>query len=294
MKEAFPAWRERLHSIIFLADTRAGRSFDIVLIAVIIASVAVVLAESSAVTANLVWALRAAEWVFTCIFLIEYLLRLITVRDPRRYVVSFFGIIDLLAVLPAFVALVLPGTHYLAVLRLLRVLRVFRVLKLVPYMAEAAVIVGALRASRRKITVFLFSVLIIAVILGSLIYVIEGGENGFTSIPQSMYWAIVTLTTVGYGDVTPRTGLGQSIAAVIMILGYGIIAVPTGLVTAEVVSESLHARTRRRCGACGRSGHEQDAAFCRHCAAPLAPPATGGEDARERVNPRDAQRGNSV
>lgn len=283
MKQSFPAWRERLHGIIFLADTRAGRSFDIVLIAVIIASVAVVLAESSAATANLVGALRAAEWVFTGVFLIEYLLRLLAVREPRRYVVSFFGIIDLLAVLPAFVALVLPGTHYLAVLRLLRVLRVFRVLKLVPYVTEAAVIVGALRASRRKITVFLFSVLIIAVILGSLIYVIEGGANGFTSIPQSMYWAIVTLTTVGYGDVTPRTGLGQSIAAVIMILGYGIIAVPTGLVTAEVVTESLHARTRRRCAACGRTGHERDAAFCRHCAAPLAPsPDPSPDPPRER------------
>lgn len=272
MSKAFPAWRERLHSIIFLADTRAGRSFDVVLIAVIIASVAVVLAESSAVTANLVWALRLAEWVFTVVFLLEYVLRLIAVRDPRRYVTSFFGIIDLLAVLPAFLALVLPGTHYLAVLRLLRVLRVFRVLKLVPYMAEAQVILGALRASRRKITVFLFSVLIIAVILGSLIYVIEGGANGFTSIPQSMYWAIVTLTTVGYGDVTPRTGLGQSIAAVIMIMGYGIIAVPTGLVTAEVVSETLHARTRRRCSACGRTGHEQDAVFCRHCGERLGRP----------------------
>ena len=269
MRQAFPGWRERLHSIIFLADTRAGRAFDIVLIAVIITSVAVVLAESSAVTANLVAALRVAEWVFTVVFLIEYLLRLSAVRQPQRYATSFFGIIDLLAVLPAFLALALPGTHYLAVLRLLRVLRVFRVLKLVSYMAEAAMILGALRASRRKITVFLFSVLIIAVVLGSLIYVIEGGENGFTSIPQSMYWAIVTLTTVGYGDVTPRTGLGQGIAAVIMILGYGIIAVPTGLVTAEVVSETLHARTRRRCPACGRAGHERDAAFCRHCGAQL-------------------------
>lgn len=269
MKQSFPDWRERLHTIIFLSDTRAGRIFDVVLIAVIIASVAVVLAESSAVTANWISALRVAEWGFTGVFLVEYLLRLTAVRQPRRYAMSFFGIIDLLAVLPAFLALVLPGTHYLAVLRLLRVLRVFRVLKLVPYMAEAAVILGALRASRRKITVFLFSVLIIAVILGSLIYVVEGEENGFTSIPQSMYWTIVTLTTVGYGDVTPRTGLGQSIAAVIMILGYGVIAVPTGLVTAEVVSETIHARSRRRCSACGRPGHEQDAAFCRHCGARL-------------------------
>ena len=263
-------WRERMRSIIFLADTRAGRLFDVVLIAVIIASVLVVLMESS-VTSGEAWSLplRAAEWTFTVIFLAEYLARLIAVRQPFRYAVSFFGIIDLLAVLPAFLGLVLPGSHYLTVLRLLRVLRVFRVLKLVPYMAEAAVIMGALRASRRKITVFLFSVLIIAVVLGSLIYVIEGEENGFTSIPRSMYWTIVTLTTVGYGDLTPSTGLGQALAAVIMIMGYGIIAVPTGLVTAQVVSETMHARDRRRCQACGRAGHERDADFCRHCGAQL-------------------------
>lgn len=263
-------WRERLRSIIFLADTRAGRLFDVVLIVVIIASVLVVLMESS-VTTGEAWSLplRVAEWTFTIIFLAEYVARLMAVRQPRRYVISFFGIIDLLAVLPAFLGLVLPGSHYLTVLRLLRVLRVFRVLKLVPYMAEAAVIMGALRASRRKITVFLFSVLIIAVVLGSLIYMIEGEENGFTSIPRSMYWTIVTLTTVGYGDLTPRTGLGQALAAMIMIMGYGIIAVPTGLVTAQVVSETMHARDRRRCQACGRAGHERDADFCRHCGAQL-------------------------
>ena len=263
-------WRERLRSIIFLADTRAGRLFDVVLIAVIITSVLVVLMKSS-VTTGEAWSLplRVAEWTFTLIFLAEYLARLIAVRQPLRYVVSFFGIIDLLAVLPAFLGLVLPGSHNLTVLRLLRVLRFFRVLKLVPYMAEAAVIMGALRASRRKITVFLFSVLIIAVVLGSLIYVIEGEENGFTSIPRSMYWTIVTLTTVGYGDLTPRTGLGQALAAMIMIMGYGIIAVPTGLVTAQVVSETMHARDRRRCQACGRAGHERDADFCRHCGTQL-------------------------
>ena len=270
MRRSFPIWRERLRSIIFLADTRAGRLFDVALIAVIIASVLVVMIESS-VTAGEAWSmpLRGAEWAFTMVFLVEYLLRLIAVRRPLRYAVSFFGMIDLLTVLPAFLGLVLPGSHYLAVLRLLRVLRVFRVLKLVPYMAEAEAIIRALRASRRKITVFLFSVLIIAVVLGSLIYVIEGEENGFTSIPRSMYWTIVTLTTVGYGDLTPRTGLGQAIAAVIMVMGYGIIAVPTGLVTAEVVSETMHARDRRFCQACGRAGHERDADFCRHCGSQL-------------------------
>ena len=270
MRRRTAAWRIQLRSVIFLSDSRAGKIFDIIVIAIIVASVAVVLLESShSVDSLLGPVLRVAEWCFTILFLIEYILRLLTVRRPLHYARSFFGIIDLLAVLPAFVALILPGTHYLAVLRLLRVLRVFRVLKLVPYMKEAVLILEALRASRRKITVFLFAVLIIAVILGSLIYVVEGEEHGFTSIPRSMYWTIVTLTTVGYGDLTPQTGLGQVLASVIMVMGYGIIAVPTGLVTAEVVSQTFQARDRRRCQACGRSGHQPDAGYCRHCGSAL-------------------------
>ena len=270
MSRGSAAWRVRLRSIIFLSDSRAGKIFDVTVIVTIIASVAVVMLESSAsVDSLLAPVLRAAEWGFTVLFLVEYLLRLLTVRRPLRYARSFFGIVDLMAVLPAFVALIVPGSHYLAVLRLLRVLRVFRVLKLVPYMKEAVLIMDALRASRRKITVFLSAVLIMAVILGSLVYVIEGEENGFTSIPRSMYWTIVTLTTVGYGDLTPGTGLGQILAAMIMIMGYGIIAVPTGLVTAEVVSQTVRSRDRRRCQACGRSGHQPDARFCRRCGSPL-------------------------
>ena len=270
MRRRTAAWRVSLRSVIFLSDSRAGKTFDIAVIASILASVAVVLLESSrSMDSMLGSVLRVAEWCFTLLFLVEYILRLLTVRRPLHYARSFFGIVDLLAVLPAFVALILPGTHYLAVLRLLRVLRVFRVLKLVPYMKEAVLILDALRASRRKITVFLFAVLIMAVILGSLIYVVEGEENGFTSIPRSMYWTVVTLTTVGYGDLTPKTGLGQMLAMAIMIMGYGIIAVPTGLVTAEVVSQSFRTRDQRRCQGCGRTGHQPDAAFCRHCGSSL-------------------------
>ena len=266
MRRRTAAWRIKLRSVIFLSDSRAGRIFDIIVIAIIVASVAVVMLESSHSMDSLLGpVLRVAEWCFTILFLIEYVLRLLTVRHPLHYARSFFGFVDLLAVLPAFVALILPGTHYLAVLRLVRVLRVFRVLKLVTYMKETVLILDALRASRRKITVFLFAVLILTVILGSLIYVIEGEEHGFTSIPRSMYWTIVTLTTVGYGDLTPGTGLGQVLAAMIMVMGYGIIAVPTGLVTAEVVSQALRTRDQRRCRACGRSGHQQDAGYCRHC-----------------------------
>ena len=269
-KRRTATWRVRLRSVIFLSDSRVGKIFDIAVIATIIASVVVVMLESShAVDSMLGPILRVAEWCFTIAFLIEYILRLLTVRRPLQYARSFFGIIDLLAVLPAFVALLLPGTHYLAVLRLLRVLRVFRVLKLVPYMKEGVLILEALRASRRKITVFLFAVLIVAVILGSLIYVIEGEENGFTSIPRSMYWTVVTLTTVGYGDLTPQTGLGQMLAMAIMVMGYGIIAVPTGLVTAEVVSQSFRIRDQRRCHECGRTGHQPDSGFCRHCGSNL-------------------------
>ncbi len=259
------AWRDRLFRVIFLSDTPAGRRFDVVLIAAIVASVTVVVLESSApVRAVLGPFLTVAEWIFTGLFLVEYVLRLLCAYRPHRYALSFFGLVDLFTVLPAFLGLLLPGSHYLGVLRVLRVLRVFRVLKLVPYIAEATLIVDALRASRRKITVFLFAVLLIALTLGSLIYVIEGEANGFTSIPRSLYWAVVTLTTVGYGDISPQTGPGQALAMLIMIMGYGMIAVPTGLVTVEV-SHALQARDQRRCQACSKASHERDAAFCRHC-----------------------------
>ena len=208
------------------------------------------------------------EWVFTILFSIEYVLRLYAAPRRVHYARSFFGVIDLLALAPTYLSVLLPGGHFLLVVRVLRVLRVFRVLKLAKYVAEAELIVHALKASGRKIAVFLFAVLSIVVVVGSLIYLIEGDASGFTSIPRSVYWAIVTLTTVGYGDISPRTPLGQTMAAAIMILGYGLIAVPTGLVSMEI-SLALTRHQKRQCPECGISESDPDARFCRRCAAGL-------------------------
>jgi voltage-gated potassium channel len=234
-KRRLTGLRRRLFVIIFESDTGLGKAFDVALIAVILASVAVVMAESvPSIREAHGDLLRRAEWVFTALFTAEYLLRLYCVGRKRRYALSFFGVVDLLAVLPGYVALLLPGARYLTVVRLLRVLRVFRVLKLAVYMTETTELTRALVASRRKIEVFAVSVLTLVVILGSLMYLIEGEENGFDSIPRSVYWAIVTLTTVGYGDISPQTNLGQFLAAAIMLMGYAILAVPTGIVSAEM------------------------------------------------------------
>ena len=234
-KERLSGLRLKLYEIIFESDTPAGRAFDLGLILVILASVGTVMAESvRSVDAAHGDLLRAAEWAFTALFTAEYLLRLYCVGSKRRYALSFFGVVDLLAVLPGYVGLLLPGARYLTVVRLLRVLRVFRVLKLAVYMSETTELTRALAASRRKIEVFAVCVLTLVVILGSLMYLIEGEKNGFTSIPRSIYWAIVTLTTVGYGDISPRTNFGQFVAAAIMLLGYAILAVPTGIVSAEM------------------------------------------------------------
>ncbi|RXA21850.1 ion transporter [Methanosarcina sp. MSH10X1] len=208
------------------------------------------------------------EWIFTILFTLEYLLRLICVGRPIRYATSFFGIIDLIAILPTYFSLIFPGSEYLLVIRSLRLLRIFRVLKLVKYLGEADLLIRALRASRRKITLFLFTVLNLVVILGSLMYVIEGGESGFTSIPKSIYWAIITLTTVGYGDIVPETNLGQAMASIVMIIGYSIIAVPTGIVTSEIARARTYYR-ERICQNCGFEGHDIDAEFCKHCGAKL-------------------------
>jgi voltage-gated potassium channel len=261
--------RERLHEIIFEADTAAGRAFDLVLFAAIFASVAVVLFESMAsARANYGPALRAAEWGFTLLFTAEYALRLWTVRNPVRYATSFFGIIDLLAILPTWLSLFIPGAQSLLVVRILRLLRVFRVLKLAEYLSESALLWQAMRASRRKITIFLFTVITIVVIVGAAMYVIEGAEHGFTSIPLSIYWAVVTLTTVGYGDLAPATVPGRALAIVVMLLGYAIIAVPTGIVTMELTRSALPVSTQA-CPSCGIGGHEFGARFCRRCGTPL-------------------------
>lgn len=257
--------RERWRRIIFEAETPAGRAFDVVLILAILASViAVMLMSVRELRAAHGPALVAAEWFFTIAFTVEYAARLWTVKSPLRYALSFFGLVDLLAILPTYLSLLVPGTEYFLVVRMLRVLRVFRVLKLVAYLEEARTIMQALRASSAKIQVFLLAVVILVVIFGALMYLIEGEAGGFTSIPRSVYWAVVTLSTVGYGDISPKTPMGQFLASVLMVTGYGIIAVPTGIVTAELTRGYIHT-SRRSCPHCTAEGHAEDAAFCRVC-----------------------------
>lgn len=264
-------WRQRLHTVIFESDTRAGRIFDVTLIILILASVAVVILESIA-SINARWhrELFAAEMAFTVVFTIEYILRLIAVRDPASYARSPLGIIDLVAIAPTWLTLILPGAHFFLTIRTLRLLRIFRILKLTEYLSEAGVIISALRASRRKISVFLFAVVTLVVLIGALMYVVEGPARGFTSIPVSMYWAIVTLTTVGYGDLAPQTPLGKLLASAVMVIGYAIIAVPTGIVTSELTGAQHHrGQSRQSCPACGREGHDDDAAHCKYCGAAI-------------------------
>jgi voltage-gated potassium channel len=261
-------WRGRLHEVIFEADTPAGRAFDVALIWCIILSVAAVMLESVAsMRARYGAVLYAVEWFFTVLFTVEYALRLVSVRRPARYAGSFFGLVDLLAIVPTYLSLLVPGSQYLLAVRVLRLLRVFRVFKLTEYLSEARVITTALRASRRKISVFLLAVLSIVVVVGSLMYVIEGEANGYTDIPTSVYWCIVTLTTVGYGDISPQTPLGKALASVVMIMGYGIIAVPTGTVELSQAARA-HASTQA-CPACGAEGHDADAAHCKYCGSRL-------------------------
>ncbi len=265
-----PRWRARVYDIIFLADTPGGKAFDVALIAAIVISVAVVMLDSvESNAASFRTTFRVAEWVFTILFSIEYILRLLTVRRASTYALSFFGVIDLLAVLPTYLSLLLPGGQYLIVIRILRVLRVFRVLKLAQYVGEARTLGAALRASRYKITVFLFTVLTIVVVVGSMMFLIEGPEAGFTSIPRGVYWAVVTLTTVGYGDIHPLTPIGQFLAALVMIMGYGIIAIPTGIVTVELAHQAQRKVSALHCPSCGSEDHDGDARHCKECGTKL-------------------------
>jgi len=260
--------KRQLHEIIFEADTPAGKLFDILLIVAIVSSAGVVMLESiSSFRANHESALHAWEWFFTILFTVEYALRVACVGRPSRYIFSFYGMVDLLAVLPTYLGAFLPGSRYLVIIRMLRLLRIFRVLKLVKYVADASEINRALAASRRKISVFLYTVLTLAVVLGALMYVIEGEAHGFTSIPRSIYWAIVTLTTVGYGDISPQTPFGQFVASLIMILGYSIIAVPTGIVSAEMTAQRR--LTTQSCPECSAEGHDPDAKHCKFCGAQI-------------------------
>jgi voltage-gated potassium channel len=271
MTDKSQRFRDRLHEIIFGADTPAGKAFDVVLLILIIASVlAVVLESVSRIHHEYGPWLRAFEWAVTIAFTIEYLLRLYCVDKPWRYARSFYGIVDLLAIVPTYLSLFLPGAQSLLVIRGLRLLRVFRVLKLVHFVGEASELMTALRASTRKIIVFLGAVLTIVVIVGSAMYLIEGAEHGFENIPVSIYWAIVTMTTVGYGDMAPQTALGKTLASMIMILGYGIIAVPTGIVSVELAGVTRKkAVTGRACPGCGGHGHDSDADYCKFCGTEL-------------------------
>ena len=262
------SWREVLYEVIFKADTIAGKAFDITLIVIIALSViTVILNTVNSIEQEYGYVLHISEWVFTIIFTIEYILRLICRKRPLAYTHSFFGIVDLFSIVPTYISVFIPGSQVLLVVRILRVLRIFRVLKLVKYIGESELLIDALRSSRRKITVFLFSVVTIVIIFGSVMYIVESQENGFNNIPQSIYWAVVTLTTVGYGDVTPHTHIGKVISMVIMVMGYGILAVPTGIVTAEMTKAMGHHNkvSSNICEGCGYRWHDDDAHYCKHC-----------------------------
>lgn len=263
-----PRWKQRLHEVIFESDTRAGKAFDLLLLVAIALSVVTVMVESVAgMRAAHGPLLVAIEWGFTILFSLEYGLRLLSVRRPGRYAASFFGIVDLLALLPTYLSLLIPGTQYLLVIRMVRLLRVFRILKLAEYLHEGSMLQRALWASRRKISVFLLTVSILVTIIGASMYVVEGEAHGFINIPVSMYWAVVTLTTVGYGDLAPKTGLGQMLASIVMLMGYAIIAIPTGIVTMELTRP--RPVSNQACPVCGREGHDADADFCKYCGGAL-------------------------
>ncbi|GAA4900183.1 ion transporter [Flaviramulus aquimarinus] len=269
-------WKSKLHDIIYEADTPAGKFFDVVLFIVIIASILLVMLESvNSIDKNYHNFLNISEWVITILFSIEYIARIITVKKPIRYITSFYGIIDLLSTIPKYISLIFGGVHALAALRALRLLRIFRILKLARYLGASNNLVTALKASRAKISVFLFAVIIIAIILGTIMYLVEGEENGFSNIPKSVYWCIVTLTTVGFGDIAPQTPLGQFIASLIMILGYGIIAVPTGIVSAEYTAQNKKnnnsqpndsiSLNSQSCENCLAENHKDKADYCYNC-----------------------------
>ena len=266
-------YRAKLHEIIYEADTPVGKIFDIILLVLILLSVIFVMMESvSWIDAEYHKMLYIGEWVITIFFTLEYIARVITVKKPAKYIFSFYGIIDLLSTIPLYLSFIFVGSNYLLTVRALRLLRIFRILKLTRYVGESNKLSRALLHSRAKIFIFLFAVVIISIIAGTLMYLIEGAESGFTSIPRSVYWAIVTLTTVGYGDISPETPLGQLIASVIMIMGYGIIAVPTGIVSAEYARSQpeIHVNTQC-CRNCGNEEHRDNSEFCNKCGSELHP-----------------------
>lgn len=270
MSESLNPRKQALYNVIFGTETTAGRNFDLVLIVAILASVGIVLLDSIPEYHTGFGVLFfKIELAFTALFTIEYLCRLYCSPNPWRYARSFFGVVDLLSIVPTYLAFLVPAASSLLVIRLLRILRIFRVLRLFRYLSEANVLTRSLMQARRKIFVFLFIMLILATVYGCLMYLIEGPENGFSNIPVSIYWAVVTITTVGYGDVVPHTFLGKAIASLVMVTGYAIIAVPTGIVTAELAGELQRERSMRNCKNCERAGHDADASYCKHCGSEL-------------------------
>lgn len=259
-------FKKKVHDIIFEADTPTGKAFDILLFVAIILSVVIVLLDSvESLNAKYGYWFFIIEWGLTILFTLEYLLRIYTVNNAAKYIFSFYGIIDFLAIIPTYLSLFLVGTHYLAVVRILRLLRIFRVLKLMRFVGAADTLSNALSSSRAKIIVFLEVIITIVVIIGSIMYLIEGPENGFTNIPVSIYWAIVTITTVGYGDIAPHTIAGQTLASLLMIVGYSIIAVPTGIITTEMALKARRKKNTHACQNCHFSDHDDDAFFCKKC-----------------------------
>ena len=264
-------WRSRLHDTIYESNTTAGKMFDVALLLLIIASIAVVMLDSiKSYNQQYAPVFNVLEWIFTGLFTLEYILRLISLKKPLRYVISFLGIIDLLAIIPSYLSIFFAGAQSLLVLRALRLLRIFRIFKLTHFLTEMQFLKTALQSSLKKISIFMLVVLSLVIILGSVMYLVENGENGFNSIPDSIYWAIVTITTVGYGDISPITPMGKFIASIMMFIGYGIIAVPTGIVTTEMAIAVRSKREKHEtCPGCGKEGHDKDAAFCKYCGSAL-------------------------
>ncbi len=264
------SWKRELHEIIYEADTPNGKLFDLILLTTILASIVLVMLESiDSINDSYGTFLNISEWIITGLFTLEYILRIIAMEKPLKYIFSFYGIIDLLSTIPKYLSLIFIGSHHFAALRALRLLRVFRILKLTRYIGASNKLLIALKASRAKIGVFLFFIIILCVILGAIMYMIEGADNGFTSIPKSIYWAVVTMTTVGYGDIAPQTPFGQFIASIIMILGYAIIAIPTGIVSSEISKTDSIDTNTQSCPNCGIDGHKDGAEFCFSCGTKL-------------------------
>ena len=269
--ETYARWRNKTYNIIFKTNTKASKAFDVYLLVAIVCSVGVIILDSvQSIKLQFSQHLILLEWLFTILFTIEYILRISSIKRPRKYIFSLLGLIDLIAILPSYFTLFFVETNSLQMVRVLRLLRVFRVFKLRHYIKETHVLQNALRASRRKIIVFLGFLFTAVLVIGACMHIIEGNSKGFENIPQSTYWAIITMTTVGYGDVVPHTIIGKTLASLLMIIGYAIIAIPTGILSAEIAKKTTHALSHKLiCSSCLKNHHDSDARFCKYCSSPL-------------------------